>query len=295
MTCGLRAGAWVALLAALALTGCSEGHPTATPAHKAAVRSAVGHPAATRPATPRPSRDAEASAHPTEPDPLAELTPQGVDSLVAAGVAAFAEGRDASAVSSFLLALEVEPDHAEAHYGMGLLLAKDGRWSRAVEAFAEAATHAPEWSEAHVELGLALHAQGRAQLAISVFDRALRLEPNHERARFNRGLALRSAGQVPAARRDLERLRPSPRYGAASQVELALLRLRVGGPGAERRAHRYLRGALRSAPRSPSAHYNLGLLLIRAGHVHEGRRHLNLVHGAPYAALAAAALAERPL
>lgn len=255
----------------------------------------MGRPAPTRPAT-RPSQDEEASRAPlTEPGPLAELTPQGVDSLVAAGVAAFAEGRDASAVSSFLLALEAEPDHAEAHYGMGLLLAKDGRWSRAVEAFAEAAAHAPEWSEAHVELGLALHAQGRAQLAISVFDRALRLEPSHERARFNRALAFRTAGQVRGARRDLERLRASKRYGAASQVELALLRLRVGGPGAERRADRYLRGALRSAPRSPSAHYNLGLLLIRAGHVHEGRRHLNLVRGAPYAALAAAALAERPL
>jgi Flp pilus assembly protein TadD len=277
------------LLLPLLLGACSRPATQPPATTEAAVRAAPVQAQASQHDARPPHSEAARQAGKEVPEALRTLDPLGIDALVVAGFEALARGDDPSAAASFLLALEGEPSHAEAHYGLGLLLVRRGRPERAVAAFAEAATHAPGLVEAHVELGVSLHARGRAHQATFAYDNALLLDPKHERARFNRALALRADGKIQAARRDLEALCESERFGAVSQVELALLRLRAGGPGAAPRALRYLRAALRRAPSDPSAHYNLGQLLLQLGQTQEGRRHLSRVGDSPYSVLAQAA------
>jgi tetratricopeptide (TPR) repeat protein len=257
---------------------------------KIGARASTQAPIAVAPASPRGQERPGFRKDPADARP--RFRSGSVDALVAAGFRSLVQFQHRAATAAFMLALESAPNHGEAHYGLGLLLVQAGRWPRAVQAFAEAATHAPALIEAHVELGVVLHVLGRAEESTLAYDNALELNPEYERARFNRALARRALGAIRGARSDFEELLESERFGVASQVELALLRLRAGGARASAGATRYLRAALRRDPRCSGAHYNLGQLLIQLGHVPEGRGHLRRVVDEPYAALAQAALRQ---
>jgi tetratricopeptide (TPR) repeat protein len=204
------------------------------------------------------------------------------------------QGRPLAAAESFLTSL-VLGDLPEEHYGIGVALLATGRFNQARRAFCEAVARDQTFAAAYGELGVAEHLRGRPAAAASAYRNALAIAPNDERYAFNLALALRDCGDPEEARRRLERLGRSKRYGASSGVELALLRLRGGGVGAEKSARRYLEGALRRDPGCVAALYNLGVLLLEDGEERRGRAELSAVTqvaepGSVYQSLALSAL-----
>ena len=78
------------------------------------------------------------------------------------------------AIAAFRRAIELKPDHAEAHYLLGNYLDDAGRPVEAEAAYRKAVALRPDHAESHCNLGMALWRQGKLALAL------LSLERGHE-------------------------------------------------------------------------------------------------------------------
>jgi Flp pilus assembly protein TadD len=58
-------------------------------------------------------------------------------------------------MSSFIKALEIRPDYAEAHNNLGVALARQGRLEEAIARFGEALRLKPDYEEARTNLEFA--------------------------------------------------------------------------------------------------------------------------------------------
>lgn len=99
------------------------------------------------------------------------------------------------AIASYRRAIELDPDHAEAHLNLGRLLHEAGRVEAAEEHYRRAASADPESARAFYNLGVALEDQSAAQGAIEAYEAALRLDSELAVAHFNLSRLLEAEGR----------------------------------------------------------------------------------------------------
>jgi tetratricopeptide (TPR) repeat protein len=96
-------------------------------------------------------------------------------------------GKLDEAVSSMRQALQLGPQHVEAHNHLGVLLAQQGEREEAMECFRQAIQLRPSFAEAHRNLGLAQKDLGRVDEATASYRQALTLQPRYPEALHDLG------------------------------------------------------------------------------------------------------------
>lgn len=167
-------------------------------------------------------------------------------------------GRLSEAEAAYWLALQSEPDCAEALNLLGVLCCQTGRREQAIRWLERAVSLRPAKAAYHNNLGLALQAAGKTEPAKEAFRRALQLEPRYPEAHNNLGNLLLNLGCTEEAithyRRALE-LRPGYAH-AANNLGNALRHARRPSD-----AEAAYREAIRLDPAYAEAYTNLGGLL----------------------------------
>lgn len=113
----------------------------------------------------------------------------------------YIESDQQRALVSFQTALQMDPNHKQAHYALGHVHFLRGKVKLAEEQFQEAVRIDPDYSEAHNYLGQTYQREERWAEAIKEYRKALTnpLYPTPDKAQFNLGRALAQEGDFPGA------------------------------------------------------------------------------------------------
>jgi Tfp pilus assembly protein PilF len=95
-------------------------------------------------------------------------------------------------------ALQLKPDHADAHYSLGIFLARRGRSADAAAAYRKAIALKPDYAESHCNLGIVLWHEGELAQAL------IGLKRGHELGSQRKDSHYPSAEWVRECRRQLE-------------------------------------------------------------------------------------------
>lgn len=94
-------------------------------------------------------------------------------------------GKAEEAISSYEVAMAMDPRNAEYAFDLGVLYLNSGKPGKAVELFQKAARNEPEFTEAYINLGGTFASLGMLDEAEKAFTRALELDPNNQIALRN--------------------------------------------------------------------------------------------------------------
>ena len=143
---------------------------------------------------------------------------------------------------------------------------REGRTDRATAPCRKAVDMDPEHPDAHRILANLLAASGELREAVRHYGEAVRLHPTHPTARIGYAGALARTGRLNDAREQLERaLESRPGEGHALEM-LGVVQLELGAPAEAASAFRL---ALEVDPDRHEVRNNLGIALIRDGRVGE--------------------------
>ena len=95
---------------------------------------------------------------------------------------------------AYLLALDGDPDYADAHINLGRLHHEDREIEDAERHYREAIRCAPDEFIGHFNLAVLLEDRGRMDEAVRAYQQALELDPESADAHYNLGLLLESRG-----------------------------------------------------------------------------------------------------
>jgi len=98
--------------------------------------------------------------------------------------------RLSEAQASYVQALKVDPDYADAHYNLGVVLQDLGRMSEAGASYVRALKLNPQLAKAQNNLGIVLQDLGRTSEAEASYRRALEIDPGYADAHSNLLFAL---------------------------------------------------------------------------------------------------------
>jgi tetratricopeptide (TPR) repeat protein/thiol-disulfide isomerase/thioredoxin len=172
------------------------------------------------------------------------------------------------AIREFTLALETDPDYAEAHYNLGTLYLKQGKPDEARRHLLRTLELRPEYPDALNNLGLLAAQAGEDADAIRYFQEAIRQRPDYALALYNLGNVYRREQRFSEAKEALERAvalapdDPEVNYG------VGMLYAQLNDTD---RALKYWQQALKLRPDYPQALNNLGVLLMRQGRTAEAQ------------------------
>ncbi|HEY6066929.1 MAG TPA: tetratricopeptide repeat protein [Thermoanaerobaculia bacterium] len=111
------------------------------------------------------------------------------------------------ASEAYARALELDPEHADAHVNLGRLLHEKGDAAGAETHYRSALAARPADATAAFNMGVALEDLGRDLEAIDAYEKAVALDPAHSDAYFNLAGACERAGRPAAAIRHLKTYR----------------------------------------------------------------------------------------
>jgi Flp pilus assembly protein TadD len=137
-------------------------------------------------------------------------------------------------------ALAKLPKEARESYKQGMEAAAKGENKKAAELLDKAVTVHPDFPEALTELGVQYMKLGDMEKAARTYESLLKIKPNEPRAQLNLGIAMYNLGSALAAEKKADEAKA--KFAAAETHLRESLRLKVAGP---------------------SAHYYLGMILIR--------------------------------
>jgi tetratricopeptide (TPR) repeat protein len=100
--------------------------------------------------------------------------------------------RHEDAIASYEKALAIDPDYAEANYGIATTLQALNRDDRAIPFYEAALAIDPNYAEANHGLATALQALKRDEEAILFYERALAIDPNYAQAHHGLATALQA-------------------------------------------------------------------------------------------------------
>jgi len=130
------------------------------------------------------------------------------------------------AIEAYLRAIELEPEHADAHSNLGAIYFTQERWPEAEACFDRALALYPLHVEARLNLGMVCEETGREMAALRHYRRVLALHPAHAPAHANLALVCERLALRRRARRHWKQyLQLEPR---GSWAELARRRLIPG-------------------------------------------------------------------
>ena len=121
----------------------------------------------------------------------------------------------AEAREAYERALELDPEHPDAHVNLGRLLHEAGNAGYAETHYRKALAARPEDATAAFNLGVALEDLGRAEEALAIYERAAEIDPSNADAYFNAARLCEQAGHVAAALRHLKAYRKLLRGSSA--------------------------------------------------------------------------------
>jgi tetratricopeptide (TPR) repeat protein len=104
------------------------------------------------------------------------------------------EASPVEARHAYLLAIDGDPDYADAHINLGRLYHEDREMPDAERHYREAIRCAPDEFIGHFNLAVLLEDLGRMDEAVRSYRRALELDPDSADAHYNLGLLLESRG-----------------------------------------------------------------------------------------------------
>lgn len=181
-------------------------------------------------------------------------------------------GRSPEVEAAFLRAIEIEPAHVPAHFGLGDFLLGANRHHDAIAAFQTAIEFDPTHVNAHNNLGLALKEAGRLAEAEAVWQGALEIDPRHLHLNYNLGLMrLRSGRFAEAEHLFRVSVESDPQHAAAYNDLGTVLRL----TDRQTEAETVYRHALALQPGYADAEWNLALLMFLQGRYRDAWPHIN--------------------
>ena len=102
-------------------------------------------------------------------------------------------------VESHKQAIRIDPDDAEAHFGLGFAYGESGKYQEAIESYKQAIRINPDLAGAHFGLGFAYGESGKYKEAIESYKQAIRINPDLADAHYNLGLAYKKSGMYKEA------------------------------------------------------------------------------------------------
>ncbi|MCS6852638.1 MAG: tetratricopeptide repeat protein [Gemmataceae bacterium] len=164
-------------------------------------------------------------------------------------------------------ALQLQPSHAQACFGLGSLYLSQGRWAEAAAWFREVIRLRPDVAAAYCNLGNALAGQGRFEEAAAAFTAALQLQPGSADLLRRRRTVLDQLGRLAEAEADARALLDLRPGDAAAHAALADL-LRRQGRWADALAE--CDAAIRLQPDLADAHGTRALVWLTLGDYERG-------------------------
>ncbi|HKF05000.1 MAG TPA: tetratricopeptide repeat protein [Candidatus Sulfotelmatobacter sp.] len=140
-----------------------------------------------------------------------QQNPNDAEAHKAEGLALSFEGRYDAALAEYKEALRIKPDYSMVRYDLGLLYYNRHSYDDAIAEYKKAITLDPNVAFYHYNLALAYKAKGDIRSAIAENREAKRVDPNDPYARQNLASALmeESPGEAIKELQELERLFPS--------------------------------------------------------------------------------------
>jgi tetratricopeptide (TPR) repeat protein len=186
------------------------------------------------------------------------------------GIALLKTGNVDEAMVHYQMALEINPDFAEAHNNLGNFLFQKGSVDEAIVHYQKALEINPDYAEAHYNLGYALLKMGNVDEAIAHLQKALQINPDYAEAHNNLGYALIQKGRVDEATAHFQKaLQINPDYADAHN-NLGNILLEKGSVD---EAIIHFQKALQIKPDFAEAHKNLSIALLQKGRVDEAIPH----------------------
>ncbi|HEY0705203.1 MAG TPA: tetratricopeptide repeat protein [Polyangia bacterium] len=180
----------------------------------------------------------------------------------AEGAAAYQQGQLDRAAGLFSLALEYQPNMAEARNGLGLVALARGDKKTAEAQFRAALSLNEELAEAHHNLGELALERGEFDEAMTRFRQALAVDPGFGAARLGAGRTLMLLGRPDEARWELVKLTEIEPQNAHAHAAYAQVLAQLGRIAAAEAA---AQTALAIDPKFPGAHRARGEILKRRG------------------------------
>ena len=175
-------------------------------------------------------------------------------------------GRFAEACNAYRAVLALQPDHAEAHYGLGLALHIQGQLDEAIPCYRKAIVHDPRHALAFGNLSAIYQQQGRLADAEAAAHQALAIDPTSPNNLCNLGAALIGQGEFErAATALLKALATEPNHVPSLGSLTGVLRQQ----GKLTEALAAGRRAVNLNPAYAIAQYNLALTLADCGEAEE--------------------------
>jgi tetratricopeptide (TPR) repeat protein len=176
----------------------------------------------------------------------------------------FQRGYFEQAEASFQIALQDDPESAEAVYGIGSVYLNQQKNDEARKCFERAlkmrATYPGTLANCWNNLGLLAGREGRTAEAVSDFKEALRMSPDHLIALNNLGSAYRQMKRWDEARTTYERALQFGPNDADANYGLGMVFAQLDDTA---RAFELLQRALKARSAYPEALNNLGILYLR--------------------------------
>jgi len=163
-----------------------------------------------------------------------------------------------SAESAYREALDLAPDHPDAHHLLGSLLGESGRLDEALERLQQAARLDPSAAAARSDIGNVYRAQGRLEEAEAAYRGAIAIDAESSNAHRNLGDLLNFQGHVDEAIDCFVKAASLAADDADMHFMLADL---LSARGRYREAGGSYRAGLGIAPQVAAAHNNLGASL----------------------------------
>ncbi|MFH1788419.1 MAG: tetratricopeptide repeat protein [Candidatus Altiarchaeota archaeon] len=129
-----------------------------------------------------------------------------------------------AAIKYYSKAIELEPKHSEACYGLGRCYGRVGELDKAIECFKKAIKHAPKDAKAYCGLGLALSHKGEHKQALAKMKKAIELEPDDSVDYQVYAMILSNKGDLKGA---LRQYRHSESIDKNLQVEYEIAKIKA--------------------------------------------------------------------
>jgi tetratricopeptide (TPR) repeat protein len=179
------------------------------------------------------------------------------------GNACYFLGEQDMAIADYYIALEFEPDLAEAYLNRGVAYDDRGEYDLAIADYEKAIELGLGFAEVYGNRGVAHYHNGEYDLAIADHDRAIELKPDLAEAHYNRGLAYSDKGEYDLAIADCDKainLRPDDAVAYSNRGVVYINRgLALAQKDNYDLAIADLNKAIKLEPDYADAYYNRGL------------------------------------
>ena len=176
-----------------------------------------------------------------------------------------------AAIADFQKTLELAPDDAQSFFNLGLLYGRKNETAKAMDAYQHGLKVDSRDAAANQNYALLLMAQKRFREAIGPLETLRDLDASNLSVRLALVECYTKTGMAPAVGKEIQAVVDFPGLTANASLRLAKALLEAGQANP---AEVVLEHAVRIAPGSAEAHYDLGLLLLNKSLYEESVREL---------------------